>query len=106
MEVKFPRVRPNQSVPSLTATERLISFCFPDKDIGVIDINAELAQSVLEFSMGEHMATNMYYYPATDTLCLFVIATKEGNNDGLLFLHNNGRSWKYLFRKFTPVLAV
>jgi WD40 repeat protein len=96
----------NQSVLSLTATEQFITFCFHDRHIGVIDIKTSPAQSVLGFSMEEHVATNMCYYPANDTLFLFATAAKEGNSDSLLFMHHDGSSRKYLFRKYPNFLRM
>jgi hypothetical protein len=90
----------------MTATAEIVAFCFHSRHIGVIDIRSTPMQAILGISMEEHGATNMCYHPATDTLCLFGVATKEGNSDSLLFLDGDGSSRKYVFRRYRNFLRV
>jgi hypothetical protein len=55
--------------------------------------------------MDEYGTSSMHFDPVKNTLSLFGIAAREENTDSLLFMTDDGRSRKYIFRQLHDFLS-
>lgn len=89
----------HKSIIGLTSSDNHVIFSTHDKTIRVVDIRAPI-KSIFGVATDEYSITSMHYSREKDTLGLFGIATKYGNNDSLLFVDDEGGSHKYIYRQY------
>lgn len=90
-----------KSIVSISGCQQYAVYAIHSNQICAVDVRQSHLKSVVCVSTEEYQTSNMHYNPASDTLSLFGIADKDGNNDSLLFLDDEGSSRKYIFRRYT-----
>lgn len=93
-----------KSITALSCTTKFVFFGVHDKYINVVDIRGTTFAPYLAISTDEHTIYSMNYEPTNDRVHMFGIATKDGNNDSLLFIDEEGGSRKYLYRQYEHFL--
>jgi hypothetical protein len=60
---------------------------------------------MLGVSMDDYGTSSIHFDEGSNTLRLFGIATREGNSDSLLFIGDDGKNRKYIFREYHDFLG-
>lgn len=77
------------------------TLCTYDGSVCIFDLRT--CKPVVGLKTDEYACESPFYDDKTDTLKLFAVASKDGNNDSLLFVNDDMESSKYIYREYKSI---
>ncbi|KAH0790816.1 U5 small nuclear ribonucleoprotein [Histomonas meleagridis] len=91
-----------ESVTAITSNENFVIVATSARESHIYVSDIRELQAYFGLRLEEYCVNGLNYYDTNDVdqLCMFAGASKDGSEDSLLFMNDDGSSRKYIFRKY------